>query len=411
MLTLSKIPGQATATRNLLNSFTSGRLASTYLFYGADGRGKWATAIALAALVNCESPRRDGSGKVLDSCGDCRNCRQIANLSFPDLYFALPIPAHRNVDEAIVLNREYLFQKCEEPFKIISTGLQLIEPINEAIAGNKKPKPGETITPKRYDLKKAIAQSHQLTIPIDVARDLKRHTIIGPPTGVKRVIIFYQMEKMLSASADALLKMIEEPPPQTIIIMTVVDPNDLLPTIKSRAQRIRFRPISAEDIADYLIEKRNIGSEKASFAAHLADGSLGQALNYIDDDDNSSGRQTSFLLFKEILTKDTPSAISALSELLNPNDRGEAELIIHNWQSFLSDIIRIKHGENLANIMNLDLSQELEKLSARFSLAADFAGVLDNLKKMNLSLRRNIHVRAGMVAMIFEMRKYINQNP
>ncbi len=374
MITLNNIPGQTIVARNLLNSFNRGRLASTYLFYGSDGQGKWATAIAFAALVNCENPLRDKSGRVLGSCRECRNCRQIANLSFSDLYFALPLPPYKNEKEFNAQYLEYLDQKRTEPYRIISS-------------------------------------ARQQTIPVEMAYEIRKKISIKHEPGIKRIILFYQMEKMLPASADALLKMIEEPPPETIIIMTAVDPDDLLPTIKSRAQRVRFLPLPAEEITRYLAERRDIGQEKASLAAHLADGSLGHALSFIDDENDSSHRQTSFLLFKNILTKDSPSAIAALSELVNPNDRGESEQIIQRWQSFLSDIIRIKHGERLTDIINLDLARELETISARINSPADFAGILDNLKKMTLSLRRNIHIRTGMSALALRLRRYVNQTP
>lgn len=374
MITLSNIPGQTLVVRNLLNSFNRDRLPSTYLFYGPDGRGKWATAIAFAALVNCENPLRNESGGVLDSCGECRNCRQIANLGFSDLYFALPLPPHKNEKEFNTQYLEYLDQKRVEPYCIISS-------------------------------------ARQQTIPVETAYEIRKKISIKPQPGIRRIILFYQMEKMLPASADALLKMIEEPPPETIIIMTAVDPSDLLPTIKSRAQRIRFFPLPTEEITRYLVERREVGPEKASFAAHLAEGSLGHALSFIDDGDDSSLRQTSFLLFKDILTKDSPSAIAALSELVNPNDRGEAEQIIHHWQSFLSDIICFKHGEKLTDIVNLDLARELETISVRINSCSDFAGILDNLKKTTISLRRNIHIRTGMAALALRLRRYINQTP
>ena len=79
---LNDIPGQKRVKKTLLGSFNSERLASTYLFYGDDGVGKWATAIALAALINCESPSKDENGKVVDACGECYNCRQIYKLNF-----------------------------------------------------------------------------------------------------------------------------------------------------------------------------------------------------------------------------------------------------------------------------------------------------------------------------------------
>lgn len=374
MITISDIPGQTAAKRILLSSYDHSRLASTYLFYGADGLGKWPMATALAALVNCEKPKKDSDGKTIDSCGECRNCRQIGNLAFPELLFALPIPPHKGESEAIALNLEYLEEKKKEPYKIISS-------------------------------------SRQLTIPIDTARDIKKKTAMMPTPGTHRVIIFYQMEKMLPSSADSLLKLIEEPPPGTIIILTANDPENLLPTIQSRAQKIPFHPLSASEIETYLKSKYDVADERAALTARLSEGSLGRALDLLEEEGEMSLRQTSFLILKTILTKDSPSGAAILNELINPNNRGEIERILHHWQSFFSDLIYLKYGADASRIVNIDLAAELEILASAVPAADDFCRILENIKRLSLSLRRNIHIRPAMAALAFKTRRHINQTP
>ena len=358
----------------LLNSFNRGRLASTYLFYGADGVGKWPMAIALAALLNCEKPRLGPDGSVIDACGECRNCRQTENLIFPELHFALPLPPHKKEAEAIDLTREYLDQKKAEPYRIISS-------------------------------------SRQLTIPIDIAREIKRKTGIRLDKGVKRVILFYQMEKMLPASADSLLKLIEEPPPGTTIILTANDPDNLLPTLQSRAQKILFRSIPAAEIVRYLAEKHSLPIEKGTFAARLAEGSLGRALEFIGEEGEMPRRQTSFLMFKSIFLKDNPSAAATVNELANPKDRGETEQTLLYWQSFLSDIILLKYGGNRSDLINVDLGAELENLTSLVAAPDDFSEILNNVKQVGLALRRNAHIRPALISLVFKLKKHINQTP
>jgi DNA polymerase-3 subunit delta' len=370
---LGSIHGQDIAKKIICNSFNSNRLASTYLFYGIDGLGKWSMAIAIAALVNCENPTTDDSGQVVDTCGKCPNCRQIFNLSFPEFHFAVPITPHKSETEANDLIMEYLEQKKQEPYRIISS-------------------------------------HRQMTIPINIARAIKRKTAIKPPTGVTRVILFYQMEKMLASSADSLLKLIEEPPPETIIILTARDPEDLLPTIQSRAHKIAFKPIAVSEIADYLLEKTKISEQKATFFAGLSGGSIGRALNFIEEDDKSSLRGTSFLIFKEIFYRDNPSAVAIVDEFINPNNRGEIELILSFWQSFLADIILTKFGKDSFALVNVDFKDELESLSARILNTEDFGRVLENIKKTLRSIKRNVHIRPAMAGFILDMRKCLRQS-
>ncbi|SYZ74213.1 putative DNA-directed DNA polymerase [Candidatus Zixiibacteriota bacterium] len=374
MITLSNILGQALARRILRNSFNRARVASTYLFYGPDGVGKWPAAISLAALLNCEKPLKDESGSIIDACGKCRSCHQIFNLIFPDLIIAAPVPPHKNEKEAGEMLSAYLDDKKKEPYKIITS-------------------------------------TRQLTIPIDFTRDIRRRTAISQNAGIKRVIIFYQMEKMLPASADSLLKLIEEPPRDTVIILTAADPGVLLPTIQSRAQKIPFRTLADKEIAQYLEDKYAVPPERAEFFANLAEGSLGRALNYIADDDELSLRQTAFLMFKGLFGGETAQAAATLNEMINPNNRGEVEKIIGLWQSFLSDLIYLKYGGRAVNITNSDLTAELEILAARVPGPEDFVKMLGYLKQITLSLRRNIHIRPAVMALAIRFRRHINQSP
>ncbi len=373
MTSFKNIIGQETAKKILLKSFDKNRLASTYLFYGPDGVGKWPFAIALTALANCLEPIKDSTGKTSDACGECDNCRQILKLTFAEFFPALPLPPHKSESEAIDLVNDYIEQKKKEPYGII--------------------------TSKR-----------QTTIPIKTARVIKRKAAMKPPPGLTRVIFFYQMEKMLASSADSLLKLIEEPPPNTIIILTAKDPDNLLSTIQSRSQKISFKPIIPERITEYLVSRYNLSEKKAGLLARLSEGSIGRAVNLIGDDDESPVRQVAFILFKALIQKDTPSAVATFNDLINPRNRGETEQVLLYWQSFLADIIQIKFGKNDENIINLDLFTELETLSARFIKSSDFSKFVSHFSDFNRSFGRNVHIRPAITALILELRKYLNQS-
>jgi len=370
---LNDIPDQDIAIRILVNSFNRNRLASTYLFYGPDGVGKWSAALALASLVNCLSPIKDESGKVVDACGECLHCRQVKNGTFPELHFAVPIPPHKSESEAVGLTLEFIEQKKGEPYRIISS-------------------------------------ARQLTIPVATARAIKRSVAIKPAKDLKRFILFYQMERMLPASADSLLKLIEEPPPETIIILTARTPESLLPTIQSRAQKISFRSIPEDLIAEYITAKYKIPEEKARFAARLAEGSAGRALEYLEEKDDASLRQISFLIFKALFLKDSAALLSAINEMVNPRDRGEAEQILAQWQSYLADLICLKFGGESAAVINADLVSELESISVHIPSEATFSRLKESIRDSQKSLRRNVHIKPAMMALALDLKDYINQS-
>lgn len=330
-------------------------------------------AMALAALVNCENPVRGDDGTVLDACGVCFNCRQILNHTFPDMHFGLPIPPHKNDVEAMEHSQEYRNRKKAEPYEIITS-------------------------------------TRQLTVPISFAREIKRRTAIKPDAGVTRVILFYQMERMLPGSADSLLKLIEEPPPETIIILTARDPENLLPTIQSRAQKIRFRPLTDAMIIEYLKAKYDVDEQKGRFFARLAQGSLGRAISLLNDEEQSALRQVSFLMLKELCLNDTPSAMGTLHEFINPNNRGQVEEILSHWQTFFGDLIILKHGRTTESIINIDLTSELEPLTGVFADPDTVGAVVGDLKRLSLSLRRNVHIRPALASFAIRFHRYLRQS-
>lgn len=372
MTPLNEIIGQDITKRIILNAINRGRLASTYLFSGENGSGKWQMAIALAALVNCEKPIKNENDEIIDACGECRNCRQVLQLNFPELLFALPLTPHRTSAEAIDLTIAWLDEKREQPYKIIRS-------------------------------------ARQMTIPINSVREIKRKTAIKPPAGATRIILIYQMEKMLHASADSLLKLIEEPPPETIIILTVDDPENLLPTIRSRSQIIHFRPVPIDELTRHLVEKYQLAEEKAALYARLASGSPGRALDFETDENISTLRQTSFLVFKQIFLKDNPSAVAIVNEFISPNNRGEAEQILSYWQSFLADIAILKYGKDSSAIINIDLLQELEKLSLLAISVNNLDQMLKSLKKSVIGISRNVHLRPALTSLVLDIKNYIGQ--
>jgi DNA polymerase-3 subunit delta' len=364
---------QDIAKRIVLNAYNRSRLATTYLFYGDEGTGKWCMAIALAALINCERPVQEQAGGVIDACGECRNCRQVANLIFPELHLVFPLPPHRSESEAIDLGLEFIENKRQEPYKMVTS-------------------------------------SRQATIPINMVRQIRKKTSIKPSENAKRVVLFYQMERMLPASADSLLKLIEEPPPETIIILTANDPDNLPATVVSRSQKVQFRSIHSDEIISFLKRKYDLAHDRAETAARLSGGSIGRAIYSIENDHEQSLRQVAFLMFRGLFVKDNPSAVATVNEFLDPNDRGEVERILYLWQSFLSDIIHIKYGRELSELANADLAPEMERIAIRIIGDRGFSSILDELGRLLISLRRNIHIRPAMTALALSIRKHVAQS-
>lgn len=362
---------QSKAWSILSRSYKNGRVASTYIFHGQEGLGQWPLALSFAALLNCEQPAKsDDDRHPFYPCGECRNCRNIFSLNFEGLNIVVPIGAHKNYGEAIDLTNGFLEIKRAEPLKRQSSA---------------KP----------------------VSIPIDMAREVKKTLSRLSTEGITRVVLFYRMEKMLPSSADALLKLIEEPPSDTVIILTAERLEALLPTIQSRAQGIRMERVPVEVIIDYLQNNYDLEPKKAQLLARISEGLPGYALDMaagVDDEDGSS-RTVGFLLFKALLIETGPKVVSLLTDMVNDRDRSEAEELIRLWQSLIRDSAYFAVTDDSDGLVNIDFAPELKKLS-RFFVNAEVAETMTaDIKNTLADFRVNVHIQAALVALVLQLKK------
>lgn len=362
---------QPDAWRLLARAYEAGRLSGTCLYHGREGAGGWAMAVNTAALLNCEQPRKDESLGLVP-CGECRDCRNVLGINHEALHIAVPLPPHKNSDEAAEMTSELLEQKRREPFSLPSG-------------------------------------SKNRLIPIEHAREIKRRLGSKGTPGVVRVVLFYQMENMRHASADALLKMIEEPPADTIIIMTTYRPEFLLPTILSRSRMVRLAPVRPEAIKQYLCEHYELSDEKAVLLARLSDGSLGRALQMIDsDEDEASPRQTAMDLYESLFGGSGVDTVAAMQERLNSRDRGETLSILQYWQSLLRDCVDYASFADPDRLTNIDFADRLAPL-ARYLHGSQPAETMAAEIKMTLAdMRRNVHIPGAMAALALRLRRCIS---
>ncbi|UCE23735.1 MAG: hypothetical protein JSU74_10595 [Candidatus Zixiibacteriota bacterium] len=358
----------------LSRSFQQGRAANTYLLFGPDGTGRWLLAVSYAALINCESIERFGDdGGHAVPCGKCRNCRNIFGLRFEGIHVAAPIPPHENkLDNAIDFTNEFLDTKRAEPFSI----------------------PGSAAS---------------TNIPVALARDIRKRLSLKSTEGVRRVVIFYQMEKMLAASADALLKIIEEPPSDTTIMLITRNPDTLLPTIQSRAQRIKVDLYPPDTIEKYLIEKYDLSERRAKLLARISEGSIGRAVDAIEspDEDEISKRGVAFLIFKSLFVDARADTLAHMNEVLNFRDRGEAEEILRLWQLLIRDCASVAITDDDKDIVNVDFAPEIKKLSGYFGNPHLPACMVEDIKNALADMRLNVHIQGALMALVLRLKTHI----
>lgn len=235
----------------LAGAIASGRLPQALLFEGPGGVGKQRLALWLAQALLCDAPgepRDSGEG-----CGRCEHCRRVVTLSHPDVHWFVPTEVAKkgaDADKQVELVEEALAEQMavrrERPFY--------------------KPPPG--------------LGSH----PIAAVRLLLRRLALRPALGRRKVFIIGDAERLVpqigaEAAANALLKALEEPPRDTVFVLTAAEPEALLPTIVSRVVHVRVARLADSVVAAFAQRELGLtGQRELAQRVAMAGGCVGKLL-------------------------------------------------------------------------------------------------------------------------------------
>ena len=229
----------------------SNRVGSAYLFSGPEGSGKEATALAMGAALNCQNNAT--------ICSTCSSCLRFASMQHEHLHVVVPLPRKK---ESIDKDTDVLV---------------IIGDKNAALLTDLLQKKGE-------DPFQKIKLPQAKRILINSIRELRKKLYLkSVDYGYKIVLIFdaHYLSDGDGASANALLKVLEEPPEKTTIILVTDHKTMLLSTIQSRCQHIDFPPLTNETVDAYL-KKIGVSLKESEFYAHLTDGNMHRARFLVD---------------------------------------------------------------------------------------------------------------------------------
>ena len=251
----SDVLGQEHLKKHLTQSVTNGRIPHAQLFVGPEGSGALSLAIAYAQYILCTNT----DGENVNGNETCN--LKFKNLSHPDLHFAFPVATNSAV-KSRPISKLFL----EDWRKLLS----------------------EQPYCNLFDWYKQLGvDNKQGQIGVDEAHDIVKSLSLKAYEGGYKVMIIWMAEKMNTACANKLLKLIEEPPNKTIFILIAEDEEQIITTIKSRCQILHFPPLAENVIKEALIQKFNSDEVVATKIAHQANGNFNKAsdLVYQDSED------------------------------------------------------------------------------------------------------------------------------
>jgi DNA polymerase-3 subunit delta' len=242
-----EITGLEDIKQTLISAVQKGQIAHAQLFFGSEGSANLAMALAYATYINCENRQPD------DACGKCPSCSKINKLIHPDLHFVFPVAATKKISKDPL--SEHFLPEWRNYLKE-NTYASLSDWCNYIGTENKQP-----------------------NISAEESRSIIQKLSLKSYEAQYKVLILWLPELLNNTSANALLKIMEEPPPKTVFLLVSQNIERLLTTILSRTQLIRIRSFTSQEISGLLINMYGLESRRAAQIAYLSDGNLQEALS------------------------------------------------------------------------------------------------------------------------------------
>ena len=302
-----EIIGHEDINKVLRSMADSGRVPHAMLFYENEGCGGLALALAFIQYLNC--PARHGG----DSCGECPSCARMAKLIHPDVHFVYPVTGGAKADSSS--------RPTSDTYASHWRGLVLKNPYF-----------------LENDLWKALGiEGKSGNIAVAEAKSILEKLSFSAVENGYKTILMWLPEKMNAEAANRLLKIVEEPPANTIFLFITHAPEKVLQTIFSRCQSLRIPPQPKEEAALAIRRYSDAGEEEASIEAGLCGGSIGRALADLSGKES----ETEFLdifsdFMRAALARDLMSALET-GEMMSGLDSREKQKAFCN---FAGDCVR-----------------------------------------------------------------------
>ena len=256
----AQIVGLDEVKQTLVSGVKNNHVAHAQLFFSKEGGANLALALAYATFLNCENRTHEST----DSCGRCASCYKFGKLIHPDLHFVFPTATTKEIskrEEAVstAFLREWRTFLTENPYANLKQWATALG-----------------------------AEGKQCIIPVHEGRNIIRSLSLKAFEAEYKILVIWLPELMNINAANAILKILEEPPAKTIFLLVSNSIENMLVTILSRTQLLNIRDFTNQEIETYLVQHQNLPAERAANLALLAEGNLNAALLMQGQDHNLS---------------------------------------------------------------------------------------------------------------------------
>jgi len=357
--------GNSDTVGRLRDLLAHNRFPHAVILSGPAGSGKYTLALMFAKAMNCLEPVL--SGGLPDFCGRCSNCHRIA--------------------------------QSEELAARTTEAVEAREALREADKRETR-----IFVQTHSDVLVIPPDPPQMMIKVDQVRRVTETIYLRPGEGKERIYIFTD-SAFLKEAANALLKVLEEPPASATIFLLTTNPGALLPTIRSRSMLITLNALPAEEIERDLAQHRpQWNAKERALVARLSEGAVGRARSF-DLAAYRAARQHAWVLLNAALRGGDHAELFQVTEgyRAGAEGRDKTERLVRAVYSLLRDLLYLNSGRGEL-VRNLEIEGELKKLAE----AADFAWIAEaaeRLAEVERGMRRNLQRSLSLDAFVAALDK------
>lgn len=361
---------QSSLKEQLISSAQSDKVSQAMLFLGVEGSGTLPMALAFAQYLNCENRQAD------DSCGACNACKKAAKLIQPDMFFTYPTIKTGSLSRDIIADwRAAIF---ENPYMNVVEWIARLDNANKQ--GNITANECEQI--------------------------IKQHSLKHYEGKYKIQIIW--MAEFLKKEGNKLLKIIEEPPENTVFILVAENIEDILVTILSRTQVVKFPRLNESTVKENLVSRLGLAEEKARKLAQLAEGNWNAAIQLSQAPDEQSFNELyewMGILLQRNKDLEAIQKLVAWVEKMGGIGRESQKLFLKHTLFFFRECLIYHTG--LPSKLNDDEKLLAQDVIKRVSLE-EITKMSSLMNNLHYEILRNANAKIGLMSASFEIAGYLN---
>ncbi len=366
--------GQQEIKQKLIISVKESRVSHTQLFLGPEGSGNLALAFAYAQYVNCENRQSD------DSCGKCSSCVKSQKMIHPDIHYSFPAFKLKPGSENPALSSDFLPSwreaMLENPYRNASGWLDFIN-----------------------------AENRQGNISAAECRAIIHNLNLKTFESDYKILILWRAEYLLK-EGNILLKLLEEPPAKTLLLLVAENRDQLLSTILSRTQILSIPRLAGEEILEVLTTKHGLSHEASAKIVRRADGNYNEAIRLLThvEDDN----QELFSRWMRLLYAPNAAELMQWVEEISKIGRESQKSFFRYALEFLHECIMLQQiGEQQSRLYEDE--KRLGTWMAQKMTAYDWQSMADLFDKSHYHIERNAHPKILFLNLSLRLQPIISR--